>query len=188
MGVVKALPAKAYTNVMEVMVAEEVDRQLQHQPPRVLKYIKRDEVETFALNRLPALYASSEKGWQFQYDKASQTLHRQVADAVRQAIAAVLVDPIRTSQPLSIMAGKASDVVLAKIRQTLQQPNLTWPDVFRRLKQDTAETSEPETGQNYRRPGTYGDTSWKPKRRPIVVNNSEESANSFDWGDARYHR
>ncbi|MEM8809814.1 MAG: late competence development ComFB family protein [Cyanobacteria bacterium P01_G01_bin.38] len=187
MGVVKTLPAKTYINVMEVMVTEEVDRQLSQQPPRVLKYIKRDEVETFALNRLPALYASSEKGWKFQYEKGSRTLHRQVADAVRQAIAAVLIDPIRTSQPLPVVAGKESDVVLAKIRKALHQPHLTWQDVFRRLREDVPETKTQETHHhNHRRPGTYGDSTWRPKRHPIATSSSESSVRSFDWDDSRY--
>ncbi|MEO0457543.1 MAG: late competence development ComFB family protein [Cyanobacteria bacterium P01_A01_bin.114] len=186
MGVVKTLPAKTYTNVMEVMVNEEVDRQLSQQPPRVLKYIKRDEVETFALNRLPPLYASSEKGWKFQYEKGSRKLHRQVADAVRQAIAAVLIDPIRTSQPLPVVTGKESDIVLAKIRKALHQPYLTWQDVLRRLRQDVPEAAAQEAQHNHRRPGTYGDASWRPKRQPIATSNVEGSASGFDWGDSRY--
>ncbi|NEP19079.1 MAG: late competence development ComFB family protein [Leptolyngbya sp. SIO4C1] len=188
MGVVKQLPAKSYANVMEVLVSEEVERQLSQQQPRVLKYIKRSEVETFALNRLPALYASSEKGWKFQYEKASRQMYRQVADAVRQAIAAVLVDPIRTSQPLPVsMGGKESDVMLSQLRKALHQPQLTWKEVVRRLQQSgAAETEADMNAHSHRRPGTYGDGSWQPKRRPVQSPVQNASRSDFDWDDARY--
>jgi len=97
---------KLYINVMEMLVAEEVSRQLASLPERVSKYVKRTEVETFALNRLPALYASSEKGLQHQYDRALHDYKPQIVSAVRQAFAAVQVDPIRLSQPLSLTRKK----------------------------------------------------------------------------------
>ena len=71
---------RAYTNVMERLVAEEVERQKAKLPPKLREYIKTVEVETFALNRLPALYASSEKGWQMQYEKAGKTHAKAVSN------------------------------------------------------------------------------------------------------------
>ena len=71
-----AMADRAYTNVMERLVAEEVARQKAKLPPKLREYIKGVEVETYALNRLPALYASSEKGWQVQYEKAGKTQWR----------------------------------------------------------------------------------------------------------------
>lgn len=115
MAVTQEPPHRSYVNVMELLVAEEVDRHLQELPPRIAKYVKRVEVETYALNRLPSLYASSEKGWQHQYEKARKEFRNQIRAAVRQALAAVQVDPIRLSEPL-----KMSDQVEAQA--ALQAP------------------------------------------------------------------
>ena len=71
---VHEVPKRAYINVMEMLVEEEVTKQIKGLPPRILKYLKQTEVETYALNRLPSLYASSEKGWQHQYEKAKREL------------------------------------------------------------------------------------------------------------------
>lgn len=45
----------AYINVMELLVTDEVDRQLQTTPHQLARYLNRRDIETFALNRLPAL-------------------------------------------------------------------------------------------------------------------------------------
>lgn len=178
---------KLYVNVMELLVAEEVDRQLANLPERVSKYIKRTEVETFALNRLPALYASSEKGLQHQYDRALQDYKSQIFSAVRQAFAAVQIDPIRLSQPLQL--NQEEEAVLQALRELLKQPNLTWKSALReiqrlqyRRRQGGAAPPPPappsrearpvtdsaaapaEEHHHAWRPGTYGShISWKPR-------------------------
>ena len=124
-------PKRNYINVMEILVAKEVDRQLGQLPQRVLKYVKRVEVETFALNRLPALYASSEKGWEHQCDKAQRDYRAQLTSAVRQALAAVQVDPIRLSQPLDLADESESNAILQTLRDLLQQPELSWDGLVR---------------------------------------------------------
>ncbi|MCS6813064.1 MAG: late competence development ComFB family protein [Cyanobacteria bacterium] len=48
-----------YRNAMESLVAEELERQFQLVPPKLGRYLSREEVTAFALNRLPPLYATS---------------------------------------------------------------------------------------------------------------------------------
>jgi hypothetical protein len=43
-----------HLNVMELLVNEEIERQLKPYPSKIKKYINKVEVATFALNRLPA--------------------------------------------------------------------------------------------------------------------------------------
>ncbi|MEN8447081.1 MAG: late competence development ComFB family protein, partial [Cyanobacteria bacterium J06555_13] len=117
---------RAYTNVMERLVAEEVARQKAKLPTKLREYIKTVEVETYALNRLPALYASSEKGWQMQYEKAGKANAEAIYKAVRQGIAAVQVDPLRASEPLSVRQSDESETILTAFRNMLNQPELTW--------------------------------------------------------------
>lgn len=199
MGSVPELPKRVYVNVMELLVAEEVERQIQQVPPRIQKYVKRFEVETYALNRLPALYASSEKGWQHQYEKAKHEMKSRIRGAVQQAMAAVQVDPLRLSQPLKVGNDEEAKVALQMLRDVLQQPELTWEGIVPRLKQmldrdfptRPVESSipkppppppPPNKGHNHHwRPGTYGaEVSWKPKQQP--------SGQQFDWNDSRYQK
>lgn len=186
-GESRATHRKLYVNVMELLVAEEVDRQLASLPERVSKYIKRTEVETFALNRLPALYASSEKGLKHQYDRALHDFKTQIFNAVRQAFAAVQVDPIRLSQPLKL--NQEEEAVLEALRDLLKDPDLTWKSALREIQRlqsrrrkgapppppppssanrephTVSEPSEYDEHHNTAwRPGTYGShISWKPR-------------------------
>ena len=219
---VKAPPPREYINVMELLVAEEVEYQLRQLPTRVLKYVKPIEVETYALNRLPSLYAVSEKGWQAQYQKAKHELRKEIDRAVRQAIAAVQVDPLRASRPLvcrpAISGSNAA--LLEQFRAALGQPNLTWESLLRKCQRAGAARREakgdksPEasyataystadeyaasyaTGQHPNhsdhhgtvwRPGTYGETSWHPKRDHSYQNPTPPSSSpAYDWTDSRY--
>ncbi len=87
-------------NAIEPLVEEEVERQLQHLPPQMVKYIDPVQVLAYALNRLPALYATSEEGWHRQQLRAKQHLSNQIFTAVRQGFAAVQKDPLRVATPL----------------------------------------------------------------------------------------
>ncbi|NEQ45347.1 MAG: late competence development ComFB family protein [Leptolyngbya sp. SIOISBB] len=190
-GEVRTAHQKLYINVMETLVSEEVSRQLASLPERVSKYVKRLEVETFALNRLPALYASSEKGLQHQYDRALHEYKPQIVSAVRQAFAAVQVDPIRLSQPLQL--NQEEEAVLQALRELLHQPDLNWQEALKEIQriqhrrqskgsapplprnpatnqsatdsptQDTSEEHDFRHSTAWR-PGTYGSRiGWKPR-------------------------
>ncbi|ESA38222.1 late competence development protein [Leptolyngbya sp. Heron Island J] len=223
---VKAPPPREYINVMELLVAEEVEQQLRQLPTRVLKYVKPIEVETYALNRLPSLYAVSEKGWQSQYHKAKHELRKDIGNAVRRAIAAVQVDPLRASRPLvrrpASHAGGANMALLEQFRIALGQPNLTWESLLRKCQRAGAArrgattdshpvANEPSYAAAYAadeyatasygaehdshhdhhstvwRPGTYGETSWHPKRNyDYQAPKPPSSSSTYDWNDSRY--
>ncbi|WRH65592.1 MAG: late competence development ComFB family protein [Planktothrix sp. GU0601_MAG3] len=92
---------RRYHNVMENLVTEEVRRQLASISPRLCQYIKRAEVETYALNRLPPLYASCKEGWTQQLKRGRDEFSAPIKTAVRQGIIAVQRDLLRNSTPLS---------------------------------------------------------------------------------------
>jgi hypothetical protein len=92
---------RKYHNVMEELVTEEAKRQLASLSPKLSQYIKRVEVETYALNRLPPLYASCREGWMQQLKRGRAEFSAAIKTAVRQAIAAVQRDLLRISTPLS---------------------------------------------------------------------------------------
>ena len=90
---------QTHYNAMELLVAQEVTKQLKNCPATLREYINPIEVATFALNRLPPLYASCQEGLHRQ-QKHALKLKVQIKTAVRQGFAAVHRDPIRQSIPL----------------------------------------------------------------------------------------
>ncbi|MCA1993633.1 MAG: late competence development ComFB family protein [Coleofasciculus sp. S288] len=63
-----------YFNVMEPLVVQEVQRQLQHLPSQLVKYLNPAEVTAYALNRLPVLYATSVEGRTRQQRRAKNQI------------------------------------------------------------------------------------------------------------------
>jgi hypothetical protein len=122
------IPTKKYLNIMEEMVAQEVNRQMPQLPQKLAKYIKRVDVETYALNRLPPLYACSQEGWQFQTKRAEVEYKKQIAIAVRHAFAAVQRDILRHSTPLIKEEIKKSSSSAPTSSQTSEDnsKNLSW--------------------------------------------------------------
>jgi hypothetical protein len=119
--------AKCHQNVMEDLVHEEIVRQLRHYPKNLAGYINQVEVATYALNRLPALYASSQQGQSQQIQVARKKYKEQVVSAVRRAIAAVERDPLRVSAPIVSDLENHYDLsktLLAELQLLLQQRNL----------------------------------------------------------------
>jgi hypothetical protein len=127
---------KINLNVMEELVNEEIDKQLKSYPSSLSQYIDRLEVATYALNRLPPLYASSQKGKNQQRSVARQLYQDQIQTATRQGIAAVRRDPIRASTPLVSQA----EIEYREASEALQQ--------LRELFRERLGISHPLTWQN----------------------------------------
>ncbi len=176
---------KVYINVMEAAVIEEVDQQLRQLPDRVVKYIRRSEVETFALNRLPALYASSEKGFQHQRDRALQELKPKIASAVRQAFAAVQVDPIRLSEPLKFADNSSeAEAVLQALREWFHSPELTWQAALKKIQrlQRRSRTGPREQGLSQ----TASRMNSMPSNPPTPSSGQAGSGQSAAWRPGTY--
>lgn len=120
---------RSHKNVMESLVAEEVKQQLKGYSPRLTKYINTIEVETYALNRLPALYASCEEGWRKQKQRAEAEFKSEIQKVVRQAFAAVQRDLIRSSTPIALESEREYQEVkqaLQLLQELLQLDDPSW--------------------------------------------------------------
>jgi hypothetical protein len=116
-----------HRNVMELLVQEEIERQIKRYPVALALHTNRVEVATYALNRLPPLYASSEKGKNQQKLLGYKEFKKQITMAVRQGLAAVHRDPIRVSTPLiSEVEAKyqSADAALVELQDLLEKRNL----------------------------------------------------------------
>lgn len=116
-------------NVMETLVIEEVERQIQALPMKTAAYVKVPEVVAYALNRLPSLYATSKRGWQRQWQQGKTKLSQKISTAVRQAIVAVQIDPLRVNDPLNLQEDRSAVYALEKLKVLLQDENLCWDNL-----------------------------------------------------------
>lgn len=163
----KTPQTQVHQNVMELLVAQEVEQQLRKLSPKVAMYINRVEVATYALNRLPPLYASCEEGKRKQQIQGKEKFRTQIATVVRQAIFAVQRDPLRFSTPLKKEQDKevqTAKAALHAIKKLLQENQLSRQNLIQILKQSLNKTAIEEVTQS----------------------NNKLATQSFDWNDSRY--
>ncbi len=163
---------QVHQNVMEWLVAEEVENQLSQVSPRLAVYINKVEVATFALNRLPPLYASSEEGLRRQEKRAQKDYGHDIIRAVRHALAAVQRDPIRFSTPLLSQGNFDSEeaqAALEELREILPQRELSWKNLTKLVKQTVKQTKS---------------------KKSIIKSEAptDHSEDHYAWQDRRYRR
>jgi len=156
-------------NVMEILVVEEVERQIHDLPSKIAKYIKPIEVTAYALNRLPGLYATSERGWQRQLNRGRTDFSEQVTITVRQAVIAVQRDLLRTEISLCFYKDeeRAALVALQKVKVLLQDEDLTWENLAAVLEESLLNTLR-------------GKITWRSSRRADYE--------IFNWNEHPLHR
>ena len=113
-------------NVMEELVTEEINKQLKRYPRKVAKFINEVEVLTYALNRLPPLYASSHKGLNRQKIKGKAELHVKITRVVREGIKQVQNDMVRISDPLTRELNSVEQE-LSEAQEALQELSIFFP-------------------------------------------------------------
>lgn len=132
-------------NIMEELVAEEVTRQFKRYPESATQYINKVEVATYALNRLPPLYASCHKGLNQQKLKGKSDFSVQITKAVRQGFAAVQKDILRYSTPLQPEDNSVAEMTkneeleearkaLAELAEFLPDGKASWSELVEVVK------------------------------------------------------
>ncbi len=76
---------KHYINLMEHLVSEEFDRQYVHLPQDVQSRLERADVEAWALNRVPARYATGKRGMQLLEERLREMYGELLTQTVKQA-------------------------------------------------------------------------------------------------------
>lgn len=159
---------------MEVLVCDEIERQMVRLSHNIKKFINPLEVATYALNRLPALYASSQQGFNKQKLKGRSEYSVKITQEVRKGFAAVQQDLLRTSTPLlaeneaeidqSIQEAQAA---LQELADYLPEKDLTWKNIIKLVKPILAELkAQDRTEANARKvrsrsSGLWGDSAYK---------------------------
>lgn len=120
-------------NVLEEIVVVEVQEQLKHLSQPTREAINLSEVAAYALNRLPALYASTSRGWLQQRKRAHNELQHQIASATQQALLGVKRDPLRKSTEIEASKVETPAHILTRLQKLFSKPTLQWthvPQVF----------------------------------------------------------
>lgn len=108
------------------------------------------EVVAYALNRLPPLYASTDRGWLQQRKRAYTELLAKIQSTVRQAMIGAKYDPLRQVEPLPEEVIETPAHSLAKLQKILGKPDLTWKNVPSVLKETIDKIrQEVNTGYTY---------------------------------------
>jgi hypothetical protein len=147
-------------NVMEMLVAEEVEKQIKSLPAKTASYVNSSEIVAYALNRLPCLYATSRKGWEWQWHHGKTELCQKITMAVRQGIIAVQRDPLRACEPLDLCPDNAAIDALEKLKVLLQRQDLSWENLSDVVEQTLLNNSK-------------GRVTW---RKPAA-----SKKDTFDW-------
>jgi|GEM_PF-160685 len=116
-------------NTIEDIVVDEATTQIDHLSSTIKKQINLSEVVAYALNRLPPMYASTDRGWLQQRKRAHNEMEQSISSAVRHAMMAVTRDPLRLVGPLPQEELESPVHSLAKLRSTLNKPYLRWKEI-----------------------------------------------------------
>jgi hypothetical protein len=99
-------------------------------PPSVSSQIDMPEIVAFALNRLPPLYVTSDRGYKLSRQRAQSELTKEITAQVRQAILKVGRSPKRLMPPLPLKKfEQEQEEALVELRQILQRPDITSENV-----------------------------------------------------------
>jgi len=156
-------------NVMEILVSEEIERQISRLPSNIKKFINPIEVATYALNRLPALYASSQQGFNKQKIRGRSEYSVKITQEVRKGFAAVQQDLLRSSTPLTADEDKDIDRDILEAKEALQElanylpkKDLTWKNIIKLVKPLLAEMQEQDNVEaNSRKVRSRSSTMWE---------------------------
>ena len=145
-------------NVMEILVADEIERQISRLPSNIKKFVNPIEVATYALNRLPALYASSQQGFNKQKIKGRSEYSVKITQEVRKGLAAIQKDLLRSSIPLTADMEqdldrdiKEAKAALQELADYLPEKDLTWKNIVRLVKPLLAEMQEQDEAEAHAR-------------------------------------
>lgn len=117
-------------NALEIIVVEEAKLQIAQLDRAKRQDINLTEVIAFALNRLPCLYANSDRGWLQQRKRANNDeFRKQIISFLHQGFLRVGSNPLVRVSPLPLYEIERPDYCLQQLRDILRRPELTWKEV-----------------------------------------------------------
>ncbi len=116
-------------NALEELVIEEAEAQYKRLGADVKKRVDLSEVIAYTLNRLPPMYATTQRGWVQQRKKAQQELGTSITKAVRNGFLSTQSDVLRQNDPIPAHELISQARSLFKLRKLFNKDYLKWKDV-----------------------------------------------------------
>ncbi len=116
-------------NALEELVIEEAETQYKRLGADVKKRVDLSEVIAYTLNRLPPMYATTQRGWVQQRKKAEQELGAAIAKTVRNGFLSTQSDVLRQNDPIPEHELISQARSLFKLRKLFSKDYLKWKDV-----------------------------------------------------------
>jgi hypothetical protein len=118
------------TNVLEDLVKQEVANQLMHMEAVLPRKVGADDVTAYVLNRLPAMYATTEQGVTWQTQKAKEQLSNQIEVNVIEALMTLSKTPRRLASPIPLVKFEEDcEQSIKELRNILQRDDITWRNI-----------------------------------------------------------
>jgi len=116
-------------NALEELVIEEAEAQYKRLGTDVKKRVDLSEVIAYTLNRLPPMYATTQRGWVQQRKKADQELGAAITKTVRNGFLSTQSDVLRQNDPIPDHELISQARSLFKLRKLFSKDYLKWKDV-----------------------------------------------------------
>lgn len=116
-------------NALEELVIEEAESQYKRLGADVKKRVDLSEVIAYTLNRLPPMYATTQRGWVQQHKRAEQDLGSAIVKTVRNGFLSTQSDVLRQSDPIPEHELISQARSLFKLRKLFSKDHLKWKDV-----------------------------------------------------------
>jgi hypothetical protein len=118
------------SNVLEDLAKQEVKNQLIHMANVLPRKVGVDDVCAYVLNRLPALYATSEQGVIWQTQKAKEQLSSQIESTVIQSLMTLGKTPRRLVDPIPLLKFEEEcEQAISELRLIFQREDITWQNI-----------------------------------------------------------
>jgi len=152
-----------FVNTLENLVSSVCQRQINKLAPALAAKVSLEEASAYALNRLPPMYATRERGLIYWRDRARTELSNDILVTVRQGVITILKAPSRFLPPLpSDKFSTQQEVAIAELKEILQIEDIDWQNVTE-IVQDALEQSQ------------KGQINWIPRDRRLVSNQNVSS-------------
>jgi len=116
-------------NALEELVIEEAETQFKRLGTDVKNRVDLSEVIAYTLNRLPPMYATTQRGWVQQRKRADQELGAAISKTVRNGFLSTQSDVLRQSDPIPAHELISQARSLFKLRKLFSKDYLKWKDV-----------------------------------------------------------
>ncbi|MEI6427924.1 MAG: late competence development ComFB family protein [Pseudanabaena sp. ELA607] len=132
-------------NALEELVIAEAESQYKRLGAEAKNRVDLSEVIAYALNRLPTMYATTQRGWNQQRLRAHKELGETIAKTLKNGFISTQRDTLRKLDPLPTHEVMTPSRALAKLQSILHRDQLKWAEVPEAVRQAIEQAVSPDT-------------------------------------------